>query len=86
MIPYVNLFRIDNFFFFFEILMLYIYSGGRRSHYSDSLVTNSSNMVIKNINLAAVVGATITTVGPLVMAVQWSETPIYRQSPKPLFW
>ena len=25
MIPYVNLFRIDNFFFFFEILMLYIY-------------------------------------------------------------
>ena len=66
--------------------MLYIYSGGRRSHYSDSLVTNSSNTVIKDINLAAVVGATITTVGPLVMAVQWSATPIYRQSPKPLFW
>ena len=57
------------FLFFFEILMLYIYFGGRRSHYSDSLVTDSSNTVIKDINLAAVVRATITTVGPLVMAV-----------------
>ena len=33
--------------------------------------------MVGDINLVAVVGATITTVGPSVMAVQWSETLIY---------
>ena len=48
-------------------------------------VTDSSNTVVGDIDLAAVVGDidstvvvgdTITTIGPPVMAVQWSETPI----------
>ena len=39
-------------------------------------VTDSSNTVVGDIDSAAVIGDTITTIGPLVMAVQWSETPI----------
>ena len=35
-----------------------------------SSVTNSSNTVVGDIDSAAVVGATITTIGPPVMAVQ----------------
>ena len=33
-------------------------------------VTDSSNMVVGDIDSAAVVGATTTTIGPSVMAVQ----------------
>ena len=56
------------------------------------LVTDSSNMVVGDIDSAAVVGdidstavvgdidsmavVTITAIGPPMMAVQWSETPI----------
>ena len=39
-------------------------------------VINSSNTMVGDIDSVAVVGATITTIGPPVMAVQWSETPI----------
>ena len=39
-------------------------------------VTNSSNTVVEDIDLIAVVGATITTISPPMMAVQWLETPI----------
>ena len=48
-------------------------------------VTDSSNTMVGDIDSAAVVwdidstmvvGDTITTIGPPVMAVQWSETPI----------
>ena len=35
-----------------------------------------STAIIGDIDSTAVVGDTITTIGPLVMAVQWSETPI----------
>ena len=41
-----------------------------------SSVTDSSNTVVGDIDSAAVIEATITTIGPPVMAVQWSETPI----------
>ena len=44
---------------------------------SISSVTDSSNTVVADIDSAVVVGATITTIGPLVMAVQWSKTPIW---------
>ena len=43
---------------------------------SISSVTDSSNTVVGDIDSAVIVGATITIVGPPVMAVQWSETPI----------
>ena len=48
-------------------------------------VTDSSNTVVRDIDSAAVVGDidstvvvgdTITTIGPPVMTVQWSKTPI----------
>ena len=45
---------------------------------SISSVIDSSNTVVRDIDSAVVIGATITTIGPLVMAVQWSETPIRR--------
>ena len=67
--------------------MLYIYISWRSlSHYSGGSVTDSGSTMVEDIDLAAVVGATITTVGPPVMAVRWSKKPICRQSPKPLFW
>ena len=49
-----------------------------RRHRFDSInsVTDSSNMVVGDIDSLAVVGDTITTIDPPVMAVQWSETPI----------
>ena len=53
---------------------------------SIGLITNSTNTVVEDIDSLAVIGATITTISPPMMVVQWSETPIYRQSPKPLFW
>ena len=52
---------------------------------SINLVTDSSNTVVGDIDSTAVVGDidsaavvkdTIIAIGPLVMAVQWSETPI----------
>ena len=50
---------------------------GRRHRFgSIGSVTDSSNMVVGDIDSAAVVGATITTIGPSVMVVQWSKTPI----------
>ena len=36
-----------------------------------------SAVVVGDINSTAVVGDTITTISPPVMAVQWSETPIW---------
>ena len=58
-----------------------------RRHRFDNInsVTDSSNTVVRDIDSTAVVGDidsttvvgdTITTIGPPVMAVQWSETPI----------
>ena len=58
-----------------------------RRHRFNSInsVTDSSNTVVGDINSAAivgdidsvtVVGDIITTIGPPVMVVQWSETPI----------
>ena len=45
---------------------------GRRHRFGDiGSVTDSSNTVVEDIDLAAVYGATITTVSPPVMAVQW---------------
>ena len=50
---------------------------GRRHRFdSISWVTDSSNTVVGDINSAAIVRATITTIGPPVMVVQWSKTPI----------
>ena len=50
---------------------------GRRHRFdSISWVTDSSNTVVGDINSAAIVRATITTISPPMMAVQWSETPI----------
>ncbi|KAL0003305.1 hypothetical protein SO802_017086 [Lithocarpus litseifolius] len=51
---------------------------GRRHQFgSIGLVTDSSNMVIGDIDSAVVVGVTITTIGLPMMAVQWSETLIW---------
>ena len=55
-----------------------------RRHRFDNIssVIDSSNTVVGDIDSAAVIGDTITTIGPPVMVVQWSETPI-RQAIKP---
>ena len=50
--------------------------GWRHRFGSIGLVTDSSNMMVGDIDSAADVRATITTISPPVMAVQWSETPI----------
>ena len=47
------------------------YFGGYRSHYSDGSVTDSSSMVVRDIDLAA--------------AVRWAARPIQRCSSEPLF-
>ncbi|KAL0009899.1 hypothetical protein SO802_005007 [Lithocarpus litseifolius] len=50
---------------------------GRRYRFgSIGLVTDSSNTVVGDNDLAVVVGVTIKTISPLVMVVQWSETSI----------
>ena len=50
---------------------------GRRHRFgSIGSVTDSSNMVVRDVDFAAVIGVTITTIGPPVMVVQWSKTPI----------
>ena len=43
---------------------------------SISSITDSSNTVVGDIDSAVVIGATITTISPPMMAVQWLETPI----------
>ena len=51
---------------------------GRRHRFgSIGSVTDSSNMVVGDIDSAAVVGAIITTISPPVMVVQWSKTPVW---------
>ena len=50
--------------------------GWRHRFGSIGSVTDSSNMVVGDIDSATDFRATITTIGPPVMAVQWSETPI----------
>ena len=50
---------------------------GRKHRFgSIDSVIDSSNTMVRDIDSAAVIGATITTIGPPVMAVQWSKTPI----------
>ena len=50
---------------------IYIYMTVDRRHRFGSIgsVTDSSNTVVGDIDLAVVIGATITTIGPPVMAV-----------------
>ena len=43
---------------------------------SIGLITDSTNTVVEDIDSMAVIGATITTISPPMMVVQWSETPI----------
>ena len=50
--------------------------GWRHRFGSIGSVTDSSNTMVGDIDSAVDVRATITTIGPPVMAVQWSETPI----------
>ena len=50
---------------------------GRRHRFgSIGSVIDSSNMVVGDVDSTAVIGATITTIGPPAMVVQWSKTPI----------
>ena len=48
------------------------YFGSHRGHYSDGSVTDSSSMVVGDIDLAAV--------------VRWAARPIWQSSSEPLFW
>ena len=50
--------------------------GWRHRFGSIGSVTDFSNTVVGDIDSAADVRATITTIGPSVMVVQWSKTPI----------